>query len=209
MNRAVQQFEINFQSAKQLGIIYLAFVDKLTQANSLDELLRAEIVLAVSGLDCYIHDIVRIGMLAAFKAGKGEPNAYLRFGVSLELVKNLLSASTEDEKLSLFEHEIRQLHGFRTFQTADNISQALSLIGIKSIWDKVGDIIGNTSVDVRTRLDLIIGRRNCIAHEGDIDPTLGIGNKYIIDYPLVEKTVEFLERVVGAIHKICKAEVVF
>ena len=83
MNRAFQQFEINLQCTKQLGIIYLAFIDKLTKAISLDELLRAEIVLAVSALDCYVHDIVRIGMVAAFKAGKGEPNAYLSFGVSL------------------------------------------------------------------------------------------------------------------------------
>jgi len=209
VNRAVQQFEINLRSAKQLGIIYLAFVDKLTQAISLNELLRAEIVLAVSALDCYIHDIVRIGMLSAFKAGKGEPNAYLGFGVSLEFVKNLLSANTEDEKLNLFEHEIRRLHGFRTFQTADNISQALSFIGIKSIWEKVAAFFGITSSDVRTQLDLIIDRRNCIAHEGDIDPTFGIGNKYPIDYPLVEKIVGFLEKIVGAIHKTAQAEVVF
>jgi hypothetical protein len=209
MNRAIQQFAINLQSAKQLGIIYLAFVDKLTPAISLDELLRAEIVLAVSALDCYIHDIVRMGMLAAFKAGTGEPNAYLRFGVSLEFVKKLLSANTEDEKLIFFEHEIRQLHGFRTFQTADNISQALSFIGIKKIWEKVSAIIGITSADVRTKLDLIIGRRNCIAHESDIDPTLGIGSKYSIDYPLIEKILEFLEIVVGAIHTTAKAEVIF
>jgi hypothetical protein len=47
---------------KQLGVIYLAFADKVTEAISLDELLRAELVLAVGALDCYVHDLVRIGM---------------------------------------------------------------------------------------------------------------------------------------------------
>jgi hypothetical protein len=51
MNRAIQQFQTNVQSAKQLGVIYQAFAGKVTQAISLEELLRAEIVLGVSALD--------------------------------------------------------------------------------------------------------------------------------------------------------------
>jgi hypothetical protein len=209
MNRAIQQFQTNVQSAKQLGVIYQAFTGKVTRAISLDELLRAEIVLGVSALDCYIHDIVRIGMGQAFKAGKGESNAYLSFGVSLDFVKKLLSTTNDSDKLGLFEHEIRRLHSFRTFQTAENISQALSLIGIKSMWEKVGNSIGVSPADTRMRLNLIIDRRNCIAHESDIDPTLGVGNKYPIDFQLVENTVDFLDKIVHAIHEIAKSEGVF
>jgi hypothetical protein len=194
---------------KQLGAIYLAFVNNVTQAISLDELLRAELVLAVGALDCYIHDLVRIGMGGFFKAGKGESNAYQNFAVSLDFVKKLLLASSGTEKLALFEQEIRRLHGYRTFQTAENISQALSFLGIKAIWDKVGAILGMSSSDVRTQLDLIIDRRNCIAHESDVDPSLGLGNKYPIDFPSVDKAVGFLNSVVHAIHQIAQAEVVF
>jgi len=209
MNRAIQQFQGNIQSAKHLGVIYQAFIGKVTPAISLDELLRAEIVLAVSALDCYVHDIVRIGMTDAFGSGRGEPNAYLAFGVSLGVVKNLLSATTEVERRGLLDHEIRRLHAFRTFQTAENISQALGLVGIKSVWDKVGNTVGMTSSDVRTQLKLIIDRRNCIAHESDINPTLGIGNKYPIDFPLVESTVDFLDKIVHALDTIAKSEAIF
>ena len=209
MNRAIQQFKANLESVNQLGVIYLAFVDKVTEAICLDELLRAELVLAVGALDCYIHDLVRTGMGAAFKAERGEPDAYLNFGVSLDFVKKLRSATSEDDRLSLFEQEIRRLHGFRTFQTAENISQALSHIGIKAIWDKVGNILGMNSADVRTQLNLIVDRRNRIAHESDIDPSLGIGNKYPIDFLLVDSAVGFLDSVVHAVHQTAQAEVVF
>lgn len=209
MNRAIQQFEANLESAKQLSVIYLAFVDKVTKAIRLDELLRAELVSAVGALDCYVHDLVRIAMGAAFKAGREEPNAYLNFGVSLKFVRNILSVTSESDRLSLFEQEIRRLHGFRTFQTAENISHALSLIGIKAIWDKAGNILGMTSPDVRTQLNLIIERRNRIAHESDVDPSLGIGNKYPIDFSLINEATRFLDSVAHAIHQIAQAEVLF
>ena len=209
MNRAIQQFETNLESVKQLGAIYLAFVDKVTPAISLDELLRAELVLAVGALDCYVHDLVRIGMGGFFKASKGESNAYLNFAVSLGFMKRLLLASEDTEKLNLFEQEIRRLHAYRTFQTAENIAQALSFIGVQAIWDKVGAILGIHSSDVRTQLDLIVDRRNRIVHESDVDPSLGIGNKYPIDFPLVDETVRFLISVAHAIHQIAQAEVIF
>ena len=209
MHRALQQFDINLQSARQLGIVYSAFYDKVTEAIFLEELLRAEMVLAVSALDCYVHDIVRIGMTRAFNASSGEPNAFLEFGVSFSFVKSLLAATSVADKTALVDQEVRRLHGFRTFQVADNISQALSLIGVKSIWDKVGLSLRMSSSDVRTRLNVIIDRRNRIAHEGDIDPAMGIGMKYPIDFTMVKQAVDFLESIVHAIHTTVITEVTF
>ncbi len=206
MNRAIKQFETNLASVKQLGIVYSAFKDKVTQVIHLDELLRAELVLAVGAFDCYIHDLVRIGMGVVFKSGQKESNAYLNFGVSLKFVKELIPANSESDRLTLFEQEIRRLHGFKTFQTAKNISQALSFIGIKTLWDKVGNILGMNSADVKTGLNLIIDRRNRIAHESDVDPTLGIGNKYPIDFPLVNDAIGFLDSIAHAIQQTAQAE---
>lgn len=192
-----------------MGLIYLAFADKVTEVIRLDELLRAELVLAVSAIDCYIHDVVRIGMTRCFSAVGGEPNAYLNFGVSLGLAKRIVAEASEPVRLALVEEEIRRLHGFRTFQNAENISQALALIGVKSIWDKVGISLSISSSDVRTRLDIIVDRRNRIAHESDIDPIMGIGMKYPIDHPMVQQAVDFLERIVKAIHSTVISELAF
>jgi hypothetical protein len=209
MNKALLQFESNLRSARQLGVIYLAFADRVTGAINLDELLRAELVLAVSALDCYIHDILRIGMTRGFSASGGEPNAYMNFSVSLGFAKRLAASTTEPERALLVEEEIRRLHAFRTFQNADSISQALALIGMKGLWDTVGATLSMSSSEVRTRLDIVVDRRNRIAHESDIDPTMGLGTKYPIDYPMVHDAVEFVNSVVQAIQSSVIREAVF
>lgn len=207
MHRAIEQFDLNLQSARQLGLIHQALVEKVTEAINLDELLRAELVLAVSALDCYIHDIVRIGMTHFFTVTSGESNAYRHFGVSLGFAKRIAICS-ESDRSALVEEEIRRIHGFRTFQNADKISQAFALIGIQAIWDKVGESVSMPPTDVKRRLDIIVDRRNRIAHESDIDPTMGIGTKYPIDYPMICQSVEFLERIVRAIHSLVGSEIV-
>jgi len=209
MNRAITQFESNLTSARQLGVIFGAFQDKVTEAISLDELLRAEIVLAVSALDCYVHDVVRIGMVKALPLASGEPNAYLNFGVSMQFAKRLLQAASLGEKASLLDKEIRRLHGFRTFQNVDNISQALSLIGVADIWNKVGTVLGMPAADVKTRLNVIVDRRNKIAHEGDIDPSMGIAAKYPIDFPTVQQTVAFLDSLVRSMQRVIVDDITF
>ena len=207
MNTALQQFTLNLQSAAQLGIIYLAFADKVTEAIKLDELLRAELVLAVSAVDCYIHDVVRTEMKRRFKEGGNEPKAYLNFQVSLGSVKQIVTETSDTVRLTLLEQEIRRLHAFRTFQSADNISQALALIGVTAIWDKVGNSLRIPPPDVRARLAIIVDRRNRIAHESDIDPAMGMGTKYPIDHPMVQQAVQFLNDMVHAIHSIVVSEV--
>ena len=207
MDTAIQQFERNLESVRHLGIIYEAFVNRVTPAISLDELLRAELVLAVGVLDCYVHDLVRIGMSKAFEVGGGESNSFLNFGISLQAVKTLLSTASAEDRRYLFEEEIRRLHGYRTFQTAENISQALTLIGIKSIWEKVSTRLGIPPADVRDHINIIVDRRNRISHESDIDPSLGVGVKYPIDLAMVNKAVAFIESVVQAIHGTARFEI--
>jgi hypothetical protein len=123
MNRAIQQFEVNIQSASQLGIIYSALEHKVTAVIKLEELLRAELVLAVSAVDCYIHDIVRIGMTNFFVAAGGESNAFINFPVSLGFVKKISAAPLLD-RAALVEEEIRRFHGYKTFQNADSEGNA-------------------------------------------------------------------------------------
>ncbi|MBF0235444.1 MAG: hypothetical protein HQK65_20770 [Desulfamplus sp.] len=55
-------------------------------------------------------------------------------------------------------------------------------------------------------MDLIVDRRNKIAHESDIDPALGIGEKYPIDPDMVNISIDFLEEVVNTIFSITMEE---
>jgi len=205
MNRAIDQFNINIETVKHLGVIYSAFENHLTPAVDLSDILRSEIVLAVSALDCFVHDLVRIGMSKIFEESGGGPQAFLNFSISVQSVKRIIDAATTDEQKYYFEKEIRRLHG--TFQSSDNISQALSLIGIKRIWNKVGDSLFVSSDDVRNHLDLIVDRRNKIAHESDIDPSLNIGVRYPIDSVMVDDSIDFIEKIANSLYSITVSEI--
>lgn len=56
--------------------------------------------------------------------------------------------------------------------------------------------------DIQQQLKEIVGRRNKIAHEADIDPAFNIGNRWYIDESMVGDTVDSLEQVVESIHQI-------
>ncbi|MDJ0619190.1 MAG: HEPN domain-containing protein [Calothrix sp. MO_192.B10] len=56
--------------------------------------------------------------------------------------------------------------------------------------------------DIKQQLNLIVDRRNKIAHEADIDPTLNLGEHWNIDESMVNDAVDFIEQVVENIHQI-------
>ncbi len=60
----------NIKQARQLGGIYRALRSQTTAALDLSDILRAELVLAVSAFDNSAHEITRIGMLEVNKAGR-------------------------------------------------------------------------------------------------------------------------------------------
>ncbi|WP_293155965.1 HEPN domain-containing protein [Okeania sp. SIO2C9] len=70
------------------------------------------------------------------------------------------------------------------------------------MWQEVGNIMGRTDKDIKQELKIIIDRRNKIAHEADIDPTLSLGNRWGIDEIMVGDAVDFIEEVVDSIHSI-------
>lgn len=72
---------------------------------------------------------------------------------------------------------------------------------MKGIWSKVGKKIGMLAEDVKTKLGLIILRRNKIAHEADIENLVSM-KKTEIERTDVEEVIAFLNNVVLAIDKI-------
>ncbi|MGD1806889.1 HEPN domain-containing protein [Dapis sp. BLCC M126] len=166
-----------------------------TSVLDLSDILRASLVLVVSALDFYIHEVevVRLGMLEIHQGLRPEPPAFSRFQISL---------ATAREGLKYLEDEIRQRHSYKSFQQPDSIADAIRLISDKKLWLEVANIMGRTDKDIKQELKIIIDRRNKIAHEADIDPTLSLGNRWAIDEIMVGGAVNFIEQVVDSIHSI-------
>ncbi len=114
MQAAIDQFRRNIQRVRNLGAIYQALSVQTTQALDVSDLLRSELVMAVSALDHYIHELVRLGMLEAYQGNRVQTDAFLRFQITLSGALEAVNAQGND---SWLEDQIRSSHSYRSFQT--------------------------------------------------------------------------------------------
>jgi hypothetical protein len=201
MTKAYNQFETNIDNLNSLTIIHEAFASKIS-ALDISNILRSQIVLAVSALDSYIHDICEEAMVYIFfNKNFSNNNSFKNFAISLECLHQIRNASTLIDQQSYLKKEIKKHNSYKSFQEPDKISSALSIIGLKSVWVKIGQELSEQSPDLQKTLSLIVQRRNQIAHESDINPLLGLGEKFNIDDATVATTISFIKKIVSTIDK--------
>ncbi|MDY6895709.1 MAG: HEPN domain-containing protein [Thermotogota bacterium] len=198
MNKAIQQFRSNIERVHNLGGLYVALVRLTTPAVDATDILRTQIVLTVSALDHYVHEITRLGMVEVFDGLRPPTNAFRRFQVSIDSAMTGLE-STGDS--SWFEQEIREKHSFHAFQYPDRIADAIRLFSPCELWPSVASNFGLSVQDVKSRLQLIVERRNKIAHEADLDPSYP-GTCWPISHSDAENATKFIERLCEQIHSL-------
>jgi len=134
MLSALEQFRISIARVRDLISLHNSVKAQSTPALDLSDILRAALVLAVSALDYYIHEVVTLGMLEIHRGQRSEPNpppnrsqsAFSRFQVSL--------GGARQERLiamdiaSWLENEIQQSQGFSFLQQSHTISALLPVI---------------------------------------------------------------------------------
>ena len=198
MQAAIDQFRRNIQRVRDLGSIYQAINAQTTSALDLSDLLRSELMMAVSALDQYVHELARIGMLDIYLGNRTPTDAYLRFQIPLGSALQA-TATQGTTNPGWLEDRIRIQHGYRSFQTPDNIAEAIRLVSNVQLWNEVAATLSTTSQDIREQLSLIVGRRNQIAHEADVDPSYG-GRLWPIDLLLADDAVTFIESIAETIY---------
>ena len=168
MNDSIQQFQTNINQVKNLGGIFSALDQSTTSALDLSDILRSEIVMAVSALDYFIHGIIEEGMIEIHQGTRLRTNAYENFEISLSNMTYIVSNPNDSTWLK---DQIRKKLNHLSFQKSEKISLNLKLISDKKIWPGVGVVLNKPHTDITLQLDLIINRRNQISHQADIDPT--------------------------------------
>ena len=198
MQAAIEQYRENIQRVRILGSIYQALSVQTTGVLDLADILRSELVMAVSALDHFIHELVRLGMLEAYHGHRGQTEACLMFQVTLASAIQGITMPTTD---SWLEEQIRLRHGYLSFQRPDSIADAIRLVSDIQLWNEVGHQHGTTIQNVRAQLGLIVDRRNKIAHEADMDPSYA-GRLWPVDFGLVDEAVTFMEQLAETINSI-------
>lgn len=190
----VSLFKQNLTFARDLIATALALNAQLTSAVDTDDLLRSALVQGVSAFDHFVHEEVRARMVLTQLGNHAAAKAYGKFRVSLSSVNSALA----NGGANWLEQEIREQHGYLSFQQPDKVADAFRLISDVSLWTEVGQHLNAKPEDIKRQLKLIVDRRNKIAHEADTDPTPP-RSRYPISESMVRDSIEFLEKVVDAI----------
>lgn len=199
MQVALAQFKLNLNRARDLIGLATALEATTTSAIDVTDLLRAALVLAVSALDHYVHEVTRKGMLEIAEGKRVPTDAYFRFQVSLRRIATLRQTAGN----AWLNQEIIDRHGWLSFQDPDKIADALRHITDRKVWNEIASHLNVSTPDAKARLRLIVERRNKIAHEADMDPTAP-GMRWPIDAPIARGAIDFvsdladiLARVIG------------
>lgn len=198
MKAAIDAFEANMLRVRALHALHGAFSKQVTAAIDLSDVLRAEVVLAVSALDHYMHELTRLGMLECWSGQRTSTNAFDRFPLPISIAAQLSNSATAYQSI---ENEIRSKHSFLSFQHPDKIADAVRLFSDVTLWEEVGKELHADAKTIKTQLLLIVDRRNKIAHEADIDPTYP-GQCWPINPAMVEAIFDTLESIARAIFKV-------
>jgi len=198
MHKALAQFAENVRRARALGGLASAVASMTTSAIDVSDVLRAQLVLAVSALDHFVHEVVRLGMIEIAKGVRPKTEAYLRFRMPVTAVEFALSGLPHETWIG---ETVREHHSWQSFQDPEKIADAIRLISPVKLWEMVGKELGLLAQDVKTELKLVVERRNRIAHEADMDPA-NPGFRWPISGNQVESTSDFVERVGRAIYKV-------
>lgn len=195
---AIEQFRKNVDRVQVISGLYETLDKLTTPVVDTTDLLRTQIVMIVSALDHYIHEITRIGMLEICDGVRRPTNAFLRFQVALGAA---LSGFTEQGGSTWLEMEIREKHGYLAFQHPDKIADAVRLFSSCELWPSVASQLGMTTQEVKGELLLIVERRNKIVHEADLNPSYpGSGDRWPISPSDSARAIDFIQRVCEAIH---------
>lgn len=156
MQSALDQFRISIGRVRDLIALHNSVKAQATVALDVSDMLRATLVLAVSALDYYVHEVVTLGMLEIHRGQRSEPtpsanatqSAFSRFQVSLSGARQ--DRLTVINIASWLEAEIQQAQGYAFLQQSYPVSAL-----IPTISNSIVNRLNNTSwleSEIRERL---------------------------------------------------------
>jgi hypothetical protein len=73
MQSALEQFRVSIGRVRDMITLHNSIQSQANETTDASDILRASLVLAVSALDYYIHEVVTLGMLEIHRGNRSEP----------------------------------------------------------------------------------------------------------------------------------------
>lgn len=163
-------FHKNIRQATDLGLLYDHLSNTVGIPEQFDDLLRSQVVNAVSAFDKLMHDLIRIGMVRIFENQRPPTGKYLGETVSIQHLPGLAVGAVPPPPVR-FEEIVREKLGKLSFQDPTKIADGLSYIWNENQkWQQISLGIGMADDEAKRKQRLIVTRRNAIVHEADLHP---------------------------------------
>jgi hypothetical protein len=174
MLNAKEVFHKNIRQAIELGVLYDHLSNTVVIPEQFDDLLRSQIVNAVSAFDKLMHDLIRIGMVRIFEGQRPSTGKYSIETVAIQHLPGLAAGAVPPPAVR-FEEIVREKLSKLSFQDPSKVADGLSYIWDESQkWQQIAKGLGMIDADARRKQKLIVTRRNAIVHEADLDPVTNL-----------------------------------
>jgi hypothetical protein len=176
MKKSWDYFVVSIGEIRKLSHLYDEMQKVVLDKSELSDLLRIQLVNAVSAFDKFLHDLVRIGVVSQLKGSmdmekKTLSTIHIDADTYIRLSKLSASAYDQLELHRLLENRVELVLKTMSFQRPEKIKDALSYIWSESNkWNKLATEMSLSENELRDSICLYVDRRNQIVHEGDFDP---------------------------------------
>lgn len=210
MIRALHEFDEAIRLVREQSSIYNYLVNNLHLTSEYtSEILRSQLVCAVSAMDRFFHEVARLGFLESYKGIRIKTAKFNSWQFSNEIMiqivqysdSNYVPTSGQDTPEFLIEQDVINKLSIIAYQHPDKIKDALNLIWnevhkMQTIATAMGLVPVGGQQMLEQKLKLICERRNQIVHEADIEPTTR--TRRSINQADVNDNVDFIEKFCNA-----------
>ena len=197
----IDQFKEVWARCDHLSVIHAFLARNVASALQPDEILRAEWAARVSALDLYVHELVAQRMVAIFEGKLPSCPGFSAFTVPTETMDRVRTAASPTDASAAFDLTVRDQLSRKTFQFPEDIASGVRLCSGIALWNEVALHLGATpqtkdedAKRVKKELTQVVGRRNKIVHEGDLQPTVPR-----TPWPVSQADVAFVTQFVSAL----------
>jgi hypothetical protein len=140
-----------------------------------DDVRRMSVVMGIAALDTYMHRLIVHRVYDHKTLPKGVANLTLNFSNALKQADESAAAARAAPRNIRPRVALKRMLRDRllrdSFQNFEAVGDALAMAGLTKPWSKIGGQMTppQKSVQIRSRLNAIVRRRNQIAHEGDYE----------------------------------------
>lgn len=200
MHSSFLRFKAILKDTRSSFVTY-DYLSSINPPYDFSDILRWQWAQSVSALDKLIHDLIQIGMLQVISGVRRRTSKFENF--SIDLNTYLAIKANMVNEINLMEALISRKNKANSYQDPDKIKDGLSLIWDEEYkWQKIAAQMHDTEQNLKTKLKMIVTRRNQIVHEGDYTEPGSV--RQDIQRGDVCDVLNFIEKLGETIYNFCK-----